>query len=45
MEYSIEAKGLKDMEGGIRLDGWRIEDCSLSIDINIIFHTVWNTIK
>jgi hypothetical protein len=25
------------MEGKIRLDGWRIEDCSLSIDINIIF--------
>ena len=33
------------MEGGIRLDGWRIEDYSLLIEINIIFHTVWNTIK
>ncbi len=45
MEYSIEAKGSEDMEGKIRLDAWRIEDCSLLIDINIIFYTVWNTIK
>ena len=40
-----ETKELEDMEGRIRLDVWYIENWSLSVDINIIFHTVWNVFK
>lgn len=40
-----ETKELKDMEGRVRLDVWYIENWSLSLDINIIFHTVWNVFK
>ena len=40
-----ETKELVDMEGRIRLDVWYIENWSLSLDINIIFHTVWNVFK
>lgn len=43
--YRGETKELKDMEGRIRLDVWYIENWSLSVDINIIFHTVWNVFK
>jgi hypothetical protein len=38
-------KELEDMEGRVRLDVWYIENWSLSLDINIIFHTVWNVFK
>ena len=40
-----ETKKLEDMEGRVRLDVWYIENWSLSLDINIIFHTVWNLFK
>ncbi len=40
-----ETKELKDMEGRVRLDVWYIENWSLSLDINVIFHTVWNVFK
>ena len=40
-----ETKELEDMEGRIRLDVWYIENWSLSLDINLIFHTVWNVFK
>ncbi len=40
-----ETKELEDMEGRIRLDVWYIENWSLSLDINIIFHTVWNVFR
>ena len=40
-----ETKSLKDMEGRIRLDVWYIENWSLSLDINIIFKTIWNIFK
>ena len=43
--YRGETKELKDMEGRVRLDVWYIENWSLSLDINIIFHTVWNVLK
>jgi len=43
--YRGETKELKDMEGRVRLDVWYIENWSLSVDINIIFHTVWNVFK
>ena len=43
--YRGETKELKDMEGRVRLDVWYIENWSLSIDINIIFHTVWNVFR
>jgi len=33
------------MEGRVRLDVWYIENWSLSVDINIIFLTVWNLLK
>ena len=33
------------MEGRVRLDVWYIENWSLSLDINIIFQTVWNVFK
>jgi lipopolysaccharide/colanic/teichoic acid biosynthesis glycosyltransferase len=33
------------MEGRVRLDVWYIENWSLSLDINIIFYTVWNIFK
>ena len=40
-----ETKELEDMEGRIRLDVWYIENWSLSLDINIVFHTIWNVFK
>ncbi len=40
-----ETKELEDMEGRIRLDVWYIENWSLAVDINIIFHTIWNMFK
>ena len=43
--YRGETKKLKDMEGRVRLDVWYIENWSLSLDINIIFQTVWNAFK
>jgi len=43
--YRGETKELSDMEGRVRLDVWYIENWSLSLDINIIFQTVWNAIK
>ena len=43
--YRGETKELKDMEGRVRLDVWYIENWSLSVDINIIFHTIWNVFK
>ncbi len=43
--YRGETKELKDMEGRVRLDVWYIENWSLSVDINIIFYTVWNLFK
>ena len=43
--YRGETKELKDMEGRVRLDVWYIENWSLSLDINIIFHTVWNVFR
>lgn len=43
--YRGETKELKDMEGRVRLDVWYIENWSLSVDINIIFLTVWNVFK
>ena len=43
--YRGETKELEDMEGRVRLDVWYIENWSLSLDINIIFQTVWNVFK
>ena len=43
--YRGETKELHDMEGRVRLDVWYIENWSLSLDINIIFQTVWNVFK
>ena len=43
--YRGETKELEDMEGRVRLDVWYIENWSLSLDINIIFYTVWNAFK
>jgi len=43
--YRGETKELEDMEGRVRLDVWYIENWSLSLDINIIFYTVWNVFK
>lgn len=43
--YRGETQELQDMEGRVRLDVWYIENWSLSLDINIIFHTVWNAFK
>jgi len=43
--YRGETKELKDMEGRVRLDVWYIENWSLSVDVNIIFYTVWNLFK
>jgi len=43
--YRGETRELEDMEGRVRLDVWYIENWSLSLDINIIFHTVWNALK
>ena len=40
-----ETKSLKDMEGRIRLDVWYIENWSFWLDINIIFKTIWNSLK
>lgn len=43
--YRGETKELEDMEGRIRLDVWYIENWSLSLDINIVLQTVWNSFK
>jgi len=43
--YRGETKELEDMEGRVRLDVWYIENWSLSLDINIVFQTVWNAFK
>ena len=43
--YRGETKELEDMEGRVRLDVWYIENWSLSLDINITFHTIWNVFK
>ena len=43
--YRGQTKELRDMEGRVRLDVWYIENWSLSLDINIIFYTVWNIFK
>ena len=43
--YRGETKELKDMEGRVRLDVWYIENWSLSLDINIIFNTIWDIFK
>jgi len=43
--YRGETKQLEDMEGRVRFDVWYIENWSLSLDINIIFQTVWNILK
>ena len=43
--YRGETKELKDMEGRVRLDLWYIENWSLSLDINLIFLTIWNMFK
>jgi Undecaprenyl-phosphate glucose phosphotransferase len=43
--YRGETKELEDMEGRVRLDVWYIENWSLSLDINIIFQTIWNVFK
>ena len=43
--YRGETKELGDMEGRIRLDVWYIENWSLSLDINIIFLTVWHVFR
>lgn len=43
--YRGETKELEDMEGRVRLDVWYIENWSLSLDINMIFLTVWNAFK
>ena len=43
--YRGETKELEDMEGRVRLDVWYIENWSLSLDINVIFQTIWNVIK
>ena len=40
-----ETKSLHDMEGRIRLDVWYIENWSFWLDINIIFKTIWNSLK
>ena len=43
--YRGETKELEDMEGRVRLDVWYIENWSLSLDINIVFQTIWNIFK
>tara|TARA_B100000900_G_scaffold53214_1_gene39433 strand:+ start:16754 stop:18139 length:1386 start_codon:yes stop_codon:yes gene_type:complete len=43
--YRGETKQLQDMEGRVRFDVWYIENWSLSLDINIIFQTIWNILK
>tara|TARA_B100001142_G_scaffold329896_1_gene394967 strand:+ start:951 stop:2258 length:1308 start_codon:yes stop_codon:yes gene_type:complete len=43
--YRGETKEIEDMEGRVRLDVWYIENWSLSLDINVIFQTVWNIFK
>ena len=43
--YRGETKELEDMEGRVRLDVWYIENWSLSLDINVIFQTIWNMFK
>ena len=43
--YRGETKELEDMEGRVRLDVWYIENWSLSLDINVIFQTIWNVFK
>tara|TARA_B100001250_G_C19601358_1_gene700772 strand:+ start:58 stop:459 length:402 start_codon:yes stop_codon:yes gene_type:complete len=43
--YRGETKEIEDMEGRVRLDVWYIENWSLSLDINIVFMTIWNIFK
>lgn len=43
--YRGETKELEDMEGRVRFDVWYIENWSLSLDINVVFQTVWNVLK
>jgi exopolysaccharide biosynthesis polyprenyl glycosylphosphotransferase len=43
--YRGETKEIEDMEGRVRLDVWYIENWSLSLDINVIFQTIWNVFK
>ena len=43
--YRGETKELKDMEGRVRLDVWYIENWSFSLDLNIIFLTIWNVFR
>tara|TARA_B100001250_G_scaffold213982_1_gene183538 strand:- start:18780 stop:20165 length:1386 start_codon:yes stop_codon:yes gene_type:complete len=43
--YRGETKELEDMEGRVRFDVWYIENWSLSLDINVVFQTVWNIFK
>ena len=43
--YRGATKELEDMEGRVRFDVWYIENWSLSLDINIVFQTVWNVFK
>ena len=43
--YRGETKEIEDMEGRVRLDVWYIENWSLSLDINIVFQTIWNAFK
>ena len=43
--YRGETKELEDMEGRVRFDVWYIENWSLSLDINVVFQTVWNMLK
>ena len=43
--YRGATKELEDMEGRVRFDVWYIENWSLSLDINIIFQTIWNVFK
>ena len=43
--YRGETKEIEDMDGRVRLDVWYIENWSLSLDINIVFQTIWNAFK
>ncbi len=40
-----ETKKLRDMEGRVRFDVWYIENWSLSVDINLIFLTIFSIFK
>lgn len=43
--YRGETKELEDMEGRVRFDVWYIENWSLSLDINVVFQTIWNMLQ